>query len=300
MPPPMTSSRSGMPSTSSAPVESMIRSSSGRNGSDAASEPAAMMQCSKPTTVSPTSIVFGPVNSPVPRTTWTLRCLASDSRPPVSLPTTPFFHSRTLSTSIFGASNVMPGLAELGGLGHAPWRRAAAPWTGCSRRSGRRRRAARRGRSGRRSARGRRRGTPPCSRPGRRRARRPGRLTSASRRRAAARRSAASSFGSATCSAGASVAGLAVLGGAPSSVSSTEPSATLSPTATVMSVTLPAAGDGTSIVALSDSSTTSGSSTATSSPTATSTSMTGTSSKSPMSGTLTSIRAAPFADRRAG
>ena len=39
MPPPMTSSRSGMPSTSSAPVESMIRSSSGRNGSEAASEP---------------------------------------------------------------------------------------------------------------------------------------------------------------------------------------------------------------------------------------------------------------------
>ena len=59
MPPPMTSSRSGMPSTSSAPVESTIRSSSGRNGSDAASEPAAMMQCSKPTTVSPTVIVFG-------------------------------------------------------------------------------------------------------------------------------------------------------------------------------------------------------------------------------------------------
>ena len=51
-----------------------------------------------------------------------------------------------------------------------------------------------------------------------------------------------------------------------SSVSSTEPSETLSPTLTVMSATLPAAGDGTSIVALSDSSTTSGSSTATSSP----------------------------------
>ena len=86
----------------------MIRVSSGRNGSDAASEPAAMMQCSKPTTVSPTLIVLGPVNSPVPRTTWTLRCLASDSRPPVSLPTTPSFHARTLSTSIVGFSNVMP------------------------------------------------------------------------------------------------------------------------------------------------------------------------------------------------
>ena len=39
MPPPMTSSRSGMPLTSSAPVESTIRSSSGRNGSHDASEP---------------------------------------------------------------------------------------------------------------------------------------------------------------------------------------------------------------------------------------------------------------------
>ena len=36
-----------------------------------------MMQCSKPTTVSPTLIAFGPVNAPTPRTTWTLRCLAS-------------------------------------------------------------------------------------------------------------------------------------------------------------------------------------------------------------------------------
>ena len=85
-----------------------MRSSSGRNGSVAASEPAAMMQCSKPTTVSPTLMVFGDVNSPDPRTTWTLRCLASCSRPPVSRLTTPFLYSRTLSMSIFGASNVMP------------------------------------------------------------------------------------------------------------------------------------------------------------------------------------------------
>ena len=45
-------------------------------------------------------------------------------------------------------------------------------------------------------------------------------------------------------------------------------------------------GAGMSIVALSDSSVMSGSSAATSSPAATCTSMTGTSSKSPMSGTL--------------
>jgi hypothetical protein len=67
----------------------------------------------------------------------------------------------------------------------------------------------------------------------------------------------------------------------------------LSPTDTFSSVILPAAGAGTSIVALSDSSVISGSSSATSSPAETSTSMTGTSSKSPMSGTVTSIRAAP-------
>ena len=52
---------------------------------------------------------------------------------------------------------------------------------------------------------------------------------------------------------------------------------------------MPAAGEGTSIVALSDSSVTSESSAATVSPGFTSTSMTGTSLKSPMSGTLTSI-----------
>ncbi len=108
MPPPMTSSRSGMLSISSAPVESMIRSSSGRNGSVAASEPEAMMQCSKPTTVSPTLIEFGLVNSPVPRTTWTLRCLARFSRPPVNRPTTSFFHARRWSRSIVGLPNEMP------------------------------------------------------------------------------------------------------------------------------------------------------------------------------------------------
>ena len=108
MPPPITSSCSGISSTSSAPVESITRGSSGTNGSVAASEPAAMMQLSNATTVSPTAIVFGPVNSPVPRTTWTLRCLASDSRPPVSRPTTPSFQARTLSMSTLGSLNSIP------------------------------------------------------------------------------------------------------------------------------------------------------------------------------------------------
>ena len=67
------------------------------------------------------------------------------------------------------------------------------------------------------------------------------------------------------------------------------PSDTLSPTLTFNSFTTPAAGDGTSIVALSDSSETSGSSLLTASPGFTSTSITGTFLKSPMSGIFTSM-----------
>src|SRR5438034_2072438 len=76
---------------------------------------------------------------------------------------------------------------------------------------------------------------------------------------------------------------------APSSVRIKLPSLTLSPTLTLSSLTVPAAGEGTSIVALSDSRVTSESSAFTVSPGLTKTSMTGTSLKSPMSGTLTSI-----------
>src|SRR5208283_2514965 len=65
------------------------------------------------------------------------------------------------------------------------------------------------------------------------------------------------------------------------------PSLTLSPILTLSSLTTPAAGAGTSMVALSDSSVTSESSAFTVSPGLTKTSMTGTSLKSPMSGTLT-------------
>ena len=88
-----------------------------------------------------------------------------------------------------------------------------------------------------------------------------------------------------------------------SSVRITDPSATLSPSLTETDATLPAAGDGTSIVALSDSSSTSGSSFLTTSPGFTKTVITGTSLKSPMSGTFTSmamrpsVRAAGCADR---
>src|ERR1700722_8408787 len=66
------------------------------------------------------------------------------------------------------------------------------------------------------------------------------------------------------------------------------PCDTLSPTLTLISWTTPPSGAGTSIVALSDSSVISGSSALTVSPGLTSTSITGTSVKSPMSGTRTS------------
>ena len=68
-----------------------------------------------------------------------------------------------------------------------------------------------------------------------------------------------------------------------------EPSETLSPTLTLSSLTVPATGEGTSMVALSDSSVISASSALMASPGLTRTSMTGTSLKLPMSGTLTSM-----------
>src|SRR5450755_2108365 len=87
----------------------------------------------------------------------------------------------------------------------------------------------------------------------------------------------------------AAVAGFAAASPAVSSVRIMLPSLNRSPSLTLRSLTTPAAGEGTSMVALSDSSVTSESSGATVSPGFTSTSMTGTSLKSPMSGTLTSI-----------
>src|SRR5207244_3208378 len=79
------------------------------------------------------------------------------------------------------------------------------------------------------------------------------------------------------------------------------PSATLSPTLTFSSAIVPPTGDGTSIVALSDSSVINGSSGFTVSPLFTCTSMTGTSLKSPMSGTstLTSVAMMSVLDQHA-
>src|SRR5712671_295918 len=90
---------------------------------------------------------------------------------------------------------------------------------------------------------------------------------------------------------GAAAGALAPLPSPGASASSTRitfPSLTLSPTFTLRSLTVPAAGEGTSIVALSDSSAMSGSSGFTASPGLTKTWITGTSLKSPMSGTLIS------------
>ena len=85
------------------------------------------------------------------------------------------------------------------------------------------------------------------------------------------------------------VAGAGAAGADPpaevASVATTAPSETLSPTLSFTSCTVPPKGAGTSIVALSDSSVTSASSALTVSPAFTCTSITGTSLKSPMSGT---------------
>src|ERR1700687_3262046 len=76
---------------------------------------------------------------------------------------------------------------------------------------------------------------------------------------------------------------------AASMITITLPSLTLSPTFTFTSLITPAEGEGTSMVAFSDSSVTSECSAFTVSPGLTRTSITGTAVKSPMSGTLTSI-----------
>ena len=94
-------------------MESISRgSSSGMPGSTVGLEPAAMMQCLKPTVFVPSSpsteSTFGDLNVPVPRTTSTLRCLASPVSPPVSFSTTESFQPRSLSTSISGSPKLIP------------------------------------------------------------------------------------------------------------------------------------------------------------------------------------------------
>ena len=112
MPPPTTSMLSGSSSSASAPVESMIRGSSGRPGSATDSEPAAMMHCPNPITCRPsgpsTCRWFGPTKRASPCTTRTLRCFAIPASPRVSFPTTPSFQARSGSSSMAGLPNTIP------------------------------------------------------------------------------------------------------------------------------------------------------------------------------------------------
>ena len=112
IPPPMTSSRLQSSGSSSAPVESMMRGSSGKPGKRTDSEPAAMMHCLKSTRFDPSadlsSKVCGPTNFASPRSTSTLRCFASTFSPLVSFVTTRFFQSRNFARSIWGGANTIP------------------------------------------------------------------------------------------------------------------------------------------------------------------------------------------------
>ena len=111
-------------------------------------------------------------------------------------------------------------------------------------------------------------------------------------------RCVASCAGAGVGGAGAAVAGAGSAGratgaaaAAPFNVATTSPALTRAPFATWTFATVPAAEDGTSIVALSVSSVISGDSRPTVSPSFTRTSMTSTSLKSPRSGTRTSSAA---------
>ena len=98
-----------------------MRWSSGRTGSVAACEPAAMMQLSKVIVRSPTATEFGPVKPRrSPWTTSTLRCLASPTRPPVSLSTTDSFHDSSAVEVDLGLAEADPVLGHLLGLGDHP------------------------------------------------------------------------------------------------------------------------------------------------------------------------------------
>src|SRR5579871_6845258 len=109
-------------------------------------------------------------------------------------------------------------------------------------------------------------------------------------KRAACGAATGAAAGAAAAATGAETgAGAAAAASAPSSTRITEPSATLSPTLTLSSLTTPALLDGISIDALSLSTVMRLCSTLTVSPAFTSTSITPTSAKSPMSGTFTSI-----------
>jgi hypothetical protein len=114
MPPPMTSMRRGTPASSSAPVESMMRGSSGMNGSFTGSEPAAMMALLEADEAR-AAIDAGhldtrlPTNRPTPRTTVDLAGLGQAPEASGEFADDGVgFQSRSLSRSMAGAPNDTP------------------------------------------------------------------------------------------------------------------------------------------------------------------------------------------------
>ena len=138
MPPPMTRNRPGTSSGERAPVESMMRGSSGRNGSFTALEPAAMMQLSNVISRPSTAIDVRPGELRDAGDDLDLALLGQhrSARPSAC-------RRRPASKPIsFGQIDLRlaerdPVLSHLLGLGDRPEPRAAAPSTGCTRRSGR-------------------------------------------------------------------------------------------------------------------------------------------------------------------
>jgi hypothetical protein len=106
MPPPITSMRFGVERSSSAPVESTTRGSSGRNGSrtafGAGGDDALLEGRACRTRPRRHLMGVGVRNLPVPRRPSTLRCLASASGPLVSRRRRLFFQPRSLSRSMAG------------------------------------------------------------------------------------------------------------------------------------------------------------------------------------------------------
>ncbi len=112
MPAPMMSIFFGRWRSSRAPVESTMRGSSGRKGSLAACEPAAMMALLNRTVLRPSFVSTtrskGPEKAPTPVSTVTLRPFAMLVTPPLSLPTTLSLKARSLSRSTCGSPKDTP------------------------------------------------------------------------------------------------------------------------------------------------------------------------------------------------
>ncbi len=143
MPPPTTSSRLQSSGSSSAPVESMMRGSSGKPGRRTDSDPAAMMHCLKSTR-------FGAV-----RRLQLQRMRADEFRLAAHHVDLALLREQREAVGQFGHDAILPGPQPLAGRfavartrcrrppcrrhPRSPWPHAAAPSRGCSPRSGTRR-----------------------------------------------------------------------------------------------------------------------------------------------------------------